>query len=252
MAGADMIRSAELRAVTTEFKEYKTAVNNFQLKYNGLPGDLPDAGAYWGYASGGAAGPCNNPESDTGTDTQTCDGNGNGRIGCLACTTSYEGLRVWQHLANAGLIEGSYTGVDPDGGSDGDVLDHFVGENAPVAGIGDNVGWALDHQGSFVTGSASVFHVDYGHALQIGREDGNLRPHFGFLTPAEAYNIDTKIDDGQPGRGKMLAKLTDANDSCTETAPGADDAVDGDEFDAVYQVSHEGQACAIAFPKVVE
>jgi|GEM_PF-3995865 len=40
VAGAAMIRAAELRALITEQEQYKTAVNTFRDKYLGLPGDL--------------------------------------------------------------------------------------------------------------------------------------------------------------------------------------------------------------------
>src|SRR4051794_31617755 len=105
MAGRQMVRAAELRSVMSDLSKYQTTVNTFREKYQGLPGDMKNAESYWGTASGGC------PDG-AGTGTQTCNGNGNNQVeGITSVADPYETFRFWQHLANAGLVEGQYTGV---------------------------------------------------------------------------------------------------------------------------------------------
>lgn len=107
LAGQSLIRASELRAVSTEINRYQTARYTFRDKYFALPGDMRNATSFWGNADTGAmGGECAAPLTDAGTGTQTCNGDGSGRM-----DLALEERRVWQHMANAGLIEGSYSGV---------------------------------------------------------------------------------------------------------------------------------------------
>ena len=58
-------------------------------------------------------------------------------------------------------------------------------------------------------------------------------PYNSVLKPEEAWNIDTKIDDGQAGRGKVMGRVA-AN--CTSAATGAD-------FSATYLLTQTGLTC---------
>jgi prepilin-type N-terminal cleavage/methylation domain-containing protein len=40
LVGRDLIEAARIRQQITEIEQFKTAVNTFRIKYNGLPGDL--------------------------------------------------------------------------------------------------------------------------------------------------------------------------------------------------------------------
>ncbi|MFZ4541492.1 MAG: type II secretion system protein [Rickettsiales bacterium] len=104
LSGQSLIRAAELRAVSTEYSRYVTAVQTFRDKYFQLPGDMNSATTFWGTAAVGAA--C---ATTIGSGTQTCNGNGDGWLD-NGYVNSNENFRYWQHLANAGLIEGAYTG----------------------------------------------------------------------------------------------------------------------------------------------
>jgi len=52
LTGQNLIRAAELRAVTTEFNAYQTAANTFKDKYFAIPGDMTNATDFWGSAGG--------------------------------------------------------------------------------------------------------------------------------------------------------------------------------------------------------
>lgn len=106
LGGQSLIRAAEMRSVSTEYQRYIAATQTFRDKYFSLPGDMASATQFWGAAHATPA-TC---VTTQGTGTQTCNGDGNGRV--LPSTGSAEHVRYWQHLANTGLIEGTYTGVD--------------------------------------------------------------------------------------------------------------------------------------------
>ena len=106
LAGQNLIRASELRAVITEFQNYNTAVNTFRDKYFALPGDMRNATAFWGDQATGTES-CSDGSVPDGT-PGTCNGDGNGNITSAAGVIEY--LRFWQHLSLSGLIEGSYTG----------------------------------------------------------------------------------------------------------------------------------------------
>lgn len=130
LSGRALIRAAELRNITTEFSEWQTALNTFKTRYNALPGDMPNATSFWGNAATGASsGQCAAPLTDAGTGKQTCNGDGNMKIqytwkGALR-TDLHEAFRFWQHLQNAGLIAGGYTGTAPAGTAT------YTGSNSP-------------------------------------------------------------------------------------------------------------------------
>jgi prepilin-type N-terminal cleavage/methylation domain-containing protein len=232
LTGQNLIRAAELRAAVTEYQRYSAAIQTFRGKYMALPGDMTNAEAFWGSMPTGTC-----PYASGGTGTQTCSGDGDGIIsagGSAGANLSNERFTLWQHLANAGLIEGTYTGIAGPGGT----LDSVYGENVPGSRISNAV-WFADADG----GSTSVyFDIDYRNSLLLGVDSssGNNRPNSAVMTPAEAWGIDKKIDDGQPARGKLVAGIYA---TCT-------DAADQDDLDAAYLLDSTATACNLVFPRL--
>ena len=129
LAGQSLIRAAELRTVTNDFTRYVTATHTFRDKYFSIPGDMTNATKFWGAADPTPA-TCRALTTPS-TGTATCDGNGNGTILTPGdATTFFEMHRFWQHLAHAGLIEGTYTGVTAVAAQPGKVI---PGTNAPLS-----------------------------------------------------------------------------------------------------------------------
>jgi prepilin-type N-terminal cleavage/methylation domain-containing protein len=161
LTGQNLIRAAELRSVTTEFQNYQTAVMTFRDKYFALPGDMPNATDFWGSAGGsGALG--DGCEAGANSGTATCNSDGNGIVttrGTSADSEFNEPFMFWQHLVNAGLIEGSYTGKAGAGG----VGHHVIGENAPASKFG-SAGWTS----SWWNPVASHWQVPAANAFYIG------------------------------------------------------------------------------------
>lgn len=216
LTGQDLIRASELNSIMADVNKYKTAVSTFRTKYNGLPGDIRNATSYWGTASGG----CPN---GAGSGTQTCNGDGNGRI----ANGNSESYRAWQQLSNAGLVPGNYTGVYS-------TLYYFNwGTNAPAAKI-PNAGFVLSDMGNF--SSTYWFASNYNHIIEIG---GGATSQYSttVLTPAEAAAIDGKNDDGLPAFGTIMT-LTSNYWACASTAVAST---------AVYVVSTTTPTCNLLF-----
>ncbi len=220
LVGRDMIRAAELRSIVTDKDRIQTAVNLFQQKYLGLPGDLINATSFWGPMT-------NCTTTASGTGTQTCNGNGDGMIGWGNTSGySYEMLSFWQHLSNSGLIEGKYTGVWS--GTSGSA-------NQELAGKIKNTTWSSFFFGNIVLANTNWFEGQYGNVLNLFL--GNLSPVL--ISPSEMWNIDKKIDDGLPGLGNVVSGESNANCNTTTIASTAE-----------YNLIYTENACAPAFKKI--
>lgn len=230
LGGQSLIRSAELKSVLTDFSKYKSAVNQFREQYKGLPGDLSDAQDYWGVANATPATCVGTPSVGT---TATCNGDGDGNI--LPSPGSNESYRFWQHLANAGLIQGSFNGVATalDSGATSDK------KNSPSSKINNSQWFAWYWGTSAGDGSGGTFAGQYDNFLLMGAAAPNSWPGYGIITPEELYAIDSKIDDGKPATGSVMAFLWGG---CTLAANQNDSTAD-------YKLANKSVACAIIFPR---
>ncbi len=236
VAGASMIRAAELRAVITEHSQFNTAVNTFRDKYLGLPGDLRNAEAFWGSMTNcGAASP-------SATGTQTCNGDGNGAlVKPVAASQTGESFMFWQHLANAELIVGTYSGIA------GTVqeFDADIGVNVPASKL-SGAGWSIENRDNTSGTLTASFQLNFGNGYIFGAETtswGSQNYTRGrVLTPKEAWGIDKKIDDGKPAQGKLT--IDDAFSVCTTATTNT-----SADFDAEYSLDSNDVACSLRFIK---
>lgn len=240
LAGQSLIHAAELRSVSNEFTSYKTALNAFREKYNALPGDMPNAVRFWGAADGGTA-----DGSDATCDavttaavgTETCNGNGNrwigGHMGDWEVPTEW--FRAWQQMKNAGLVEGNFSGVA--GPIDG--WDCVIGVNVPRSRY-PGAGWTLMGEGA-VPDDAAWFGGNYGHMLIFGSQQpgGAVTTGDPVLKPEDAFNIDTKMDDGKPGTGLIRTHKNGHIPDCV----AADDEN--------YLLSGQTNGCYLFFTNVI-
>lgn len=200
LSGQSLIRASELRAVTTEYDRYRTAIQTFRGKYFGLPGDLNNATSFWGY-TGGAG--CTNNSGTAAVSPGTCDGNGDGILRYATVPgQSGEPYQGWRHLALAGLIEGSYTGMSTAPGLPfPEAVEYAIGVNCPESKI-RTVGWGMSYFDALAAAHIGVYNQNYLNWFNIGKND-TYWTDAPFLKPEEAWNIDNKIDDGMPARGNM-------------------------------------------------
>ena len=203
----------------------------FKDQYGGLPGDIIDATDYWGTDS--VIG-CTYTTSGTRVPRkETCNGNGDGAV---TGTGNVEAFRFWQQLANAGFIEGTYTGVAGSASAVASNTDSSVGFNVPAAAI-SRAGFSFYYVASWGA-NASYFEGNYGNQLYFGREYGTSFTYGLVLTPREASVIDLKIDDGRPAIGNLRTGKSPINPNCTTT-----DVVST----AVYNVAYTGIACGFFY-----
>jgi len=238
LAGQSLIRAAELRAVSTEYSRWVAATQTFRDKYFALPGDMTNATAFWGAAdTSGAGGNCASPHTNAGTGTQTCNGNGDGRIGYASSTQAVmnETHRFWQHLANAGLIEGTFTGIASDG-----AYGHVAGSTNPRSKIRSTACWAAFRHRNPGEPAEDGSGIVYGNIMQVGVATAFncANPVF---RPEEAWNIDTKQDDGLPRQGSVITWQFGAN--CNTAAVISD-------LSATYRLDQSGTNCAISFVRL--
>jgi hypothetical protein len=137
-------------------------------------------------------------------------------------------------LALAGLIEGTYTGNSGSGGTQHCAL----GTNCPRSKF-SNGGWGASYWvNASPTASPYNFYYDYGNNLRFGSEFPNSTPGNPVLKPEEAWNIDTKLDDGRPGSGRIVPNWQ----NCTT-------AVDAANVDASYALTTSVAQCCLWFAK---
>ncbi len=213
LAGQSLIRASELRAVSTEYQRYITATQTFRDKYFAIPGDFRDATRFWARMAGTAD--CVTNSSAATNASGSCDGNGNGLLTYAAASESGEVFHYWRQLALAGLVEGTYTGVAGSGFG----AHSIIGTNVPRSKLG-NAGWSVDGVQAPAAGNASFFATDYGNVFFFGTNTANNVTAAGAIKPEEAWNIDTKMDDGRPAYGAVMTGKLGATfvNACATTA----------------------------------
>jgi prepilin-type N-terminal cleavage/methylation domain-containing protein len=214
LAGRELLHTAELRAVVTEIKEYKVAVDNFVTQYEGLPGDMDNATDFFGSGA-------------------TANGDGDQKI------EVNEYFTAWDQLALAKMVPGFYSGT----GSEAD-----IGTNVPpvvnLAAAGYSLAWQASPgptDGAGVDGWRDRLnrYFSYNYILMAGEKSSSKLLQDSVLSGGDAYFIDSKIDDGQPDFGKVLAQNGDGESGCT--------SVTDPKSDGEYSFSSSTKTCRMYF-----
>lgn len=197
LVGQDLIKAATLRSATAQLDKIDAAANTFRNKYNALPGDLPHPDAFFA--------------SITGFDATAATaglGNGDGAVQSITtadalCSTSAcisgEAAIFWYELANAGLITDPITNVS----MDFDALDaaNAINDSSiPQSKLG---------KGARITVNAAAGRNYYVLGNPGTATTAGVATWTAGLTGIDAFNLDTKVDDGVPTTGK-LRSLDDA------------------------------------------
>ncbi|MFO0110492.1 MAG: type II secretion system protein [Alphaproteobacteria bacterium] len=233
LAGQSLIRAAELRSIATDYQRYTTATQTFRDKYFALPGDMPDATAFWGTDPGG----CPGTNATPSVDARTCSGDGDGNIDGDGSEANFEGFRYFQHLANAGLIEGKYTGVSA---SAVNGFSGVIGQNLPISKLSNASFYVLWRNPSFV-GNATEFAGNHGNSMFFGSiASATSHPGAAVMRPEEVWNIDVKLDDGRPGYGSVLTRQYA---TCADASSASD-------FDCDYRLDVTTISCGVHFRRM--
>ena len=192
LGGQNMLRAARVKSTVADLARYQEAAKYFKDRFKLLPGDLTNATNLWGSA-GGTGSDTTCYDTSTSGSIRTCNGNGNSRIDSYG-----ETFRFWQHLTNAQMIEGNFTGTKGSAS-----FDHDVGSNCPATKV-TNVGIGITYSASSLA-SATQFDVVPNNYFVVGAETAGALLTTGAFSPTEMRNIDEKSDDGAPGQGTIIA-----------------------------------------------
>jgi prepilin-type N-terminal cleavage/methylation domain-containing protein len=207
IAGKSLIRAGTVKSAVIHMQRYSAAIQTFRDQYNALPGDMTNATNYWGVAGGNGSGRDTACYSTVSTNTATCNGNGNGHVYLsdgVADLSAPEWYRGWQHLANAGLITGHFTGT-----AAGAPRMAMAGINIP-AGPMDNSGFTYMSYYAPHNGDITWFAGDYTGIMLGSSSSVGVETSDPILAPGEASILDIKFDDGRPATGliRMNKSLT--------------------------------------------
>jgi prepilin-type N-terminal cleavage/methylation domain-containing protein len=186
LTGKALMESSAIRSLVAKVNEYKGAIRQFELDYDGLPGDIKDASSYF---------------------SGVADGDGNEKVDSETSNEPFEAVR---QLVSAEMItvKGTLTGLWGTG---------FV---AASSGVSGNVPYAVK---DFLIYIRCCSTTDYARSLAFNNHiavfaiNSNDDYRDGILTPLEAYEIDTKIDDGLPDYGFVGASAGYAGGYSTTT-----------------------------------
>lgn len=194
LVGQDLIKAAELRATISQLEKYNAAVNTFRTKYNGVPGDLVNASTFG--------------LNTTGITTAE---NGNGLLARAAGNATYddETAAFFRHLTQANMISEPVTGTD------------FTAAN--VAAIGSYAPTSKYGRGVRIL-AATASGLNYFYLANVSVAAGVLT-FSDALSPLDAFNVDSKMDDGNPTTGIASAVTDLATADGGVAAPAAGDCV---------------------------
>jgi len=250
LIGQDLISAAAGRAQIAQIEKYNTAVNVFQGKYGGLPGDLALSSAtQFGFVTNGCDGSYGNRDGNGVITGFQNTGFQQDQDQFLAETGMF-----WEDLSSAGLIDGTFpnNGATPRDCSSGyPVITltpglNYVGDFIPAGKIG--YGTFL-----YVYPDSADAQNWYGLSAVTGTGGGG-----GFILMSNpsipviaAYNIDKKIDDGLPTSGQVTANYsTNRTITASPNAASPSSTTCYDTTSNQYSTSQNGGGapnCAISF-----
>ena len=193
VGGQSLVQQAKLRGLISDIKKYELAINTFKLEYDGIPGDFRRAADF-------GIGPSGNG------DKQIINGN-----------TDHEDVHLLVHLKNAGIYEGPY--FDSPGiliGVNVPTIDYdgFISLYPHYAGVSKVVG-----PNNMGTSQTPLYQDHSGNVIMVGETSNRVtkqgRLWTGFLSVKDASSIDSKMDDGEPGTGRLIVSGTHNITTCT-------------------------------------
>ena len=188
LVGQDMIKAAEIRSTVSQMDGFNTAVNTFRDKYRNIPGDIVSAdAARFGF-------------TDRSGEVGRGDGNRLLEAGLAGVRTlGFETGLFWRDLSQANLIGNNFSTAT-------DALPPAVNAGTvnawlPEAKIGQGHYFAISAQGG----------RNFYNIAQVTAASGAGVYTLGTaMTPQTAFNIDQKMDDGNPVTGTVVATYNTA------------------------------------------
>ncbi len=194
LVGQDLIKAAEIRATISQVEKYNASVNTFRNKFNAMPGDMLQANA----AAFGLLSLSNAAMTGQGDGNALIEGGSTNGINGIG-----ETLGFWRHLSEANLIDGSF-------GSNGN--GNIVPSTGLLTSNVTNVDQSLPaskitpRQYFIVYANGGLNYFQLSPVTSITAATGAYNFGTSAIAPLTAVNIDTKIDDGMPNTGSIIAR----------------------------------------------
>jgi len=194
LKGQQLITNAQITATVAQIKAIDAATTSFKDQFATVPGDMANPTAR--IPNCPAVGACGNV------------GNADGRVGAasisFAAVPAGEQIGYWAQLSADGLL----TGITPNTAA---MTITGWGQYAPaskITGGGFDVGWNAGGAASLNAIEDNTAVTNAGEYLALHGTAGAIvgaAAADSFLTANQADRIDTKIDDGSPNTGTVVA-----------------------------------------------
>lgn len=202
--GANLLDVTKRSSIISDMRKYAEAYDSFKEKYRTPPGD------YTGKIIG------------SNTYGENCTGNGDGYIN-YGGSNAVEKYCAWYQMAEAGFVEGNYTGQ--------------AAKSVPLGPYTNTYYTITD----YVLPSTNYGNVD---AIILGRyRSAGALFDGGVLKPEQAYKIDEKLDNVAPLNRRLWAFHGSDKASTTCINYTADGNYDND----TYNLSSTDEACYIIY-----
>ena len=198
LAGQSLIRSARLQNDIGKFNKLDGSINTFNLRYNGLPGDLANAASFF---TGGAQ------------PAQVTNGNGDGMVGCatlaVAADPNYVGSgatnAVCTNVATTNELAEAYDQLAASGMVELGQYDETANASNAI-----NVGILASRTagGIVLYGNGGQNFVRFGVASNTGAS--TLLMTTALFTPEQVSFIVNKLDDNNAINGLVTSALVAA------------------------------------------
>jgi len=184
IGGSKLISNAKINNLIKEIAMYQQQIVVFKKKYGYLPGQMPNAREYHSHLTNGAGlDHYYHPNEEDIREKVT------------------ENFKIFDHLHAFGLSD-----FKPSNSSPNQIK---VGVNVPASSGFKEIGfsfYSLDYGERYDRNTQSAeFPEYYNNVMVIGRHKTNSYTVGKFLTGAQAFKIDSKIDDGIPSTGRIYA-----------------------------------------------
>jgi prepilin-type N-terminal cleavage/methylation domain-containing protein len=205
LKGQELIANAQVAATVAQVKAFDAATTTFRDMFDAMPGDMATPNTRLPNCT---AVPC----STAGDGDRRVEGTA---ADPFSAAPGGELLPFWAQLNAADLV----SGIDPNRGN-------VWGGTMPAAKIGGGFVAGYWVGNALMTGQGTnglAANVRAGHYLALHNNvNGPMLANSGFLTANQAFRIDSKLDDGVPSSGSVMAAGIPAgpNGCATAAAPG--------------------------------
>ena len=227
LVGQDLIKAAQIRATVAQMEKYDSAVNAFRGKYNGMPGDLNNPNNFFSSITNDGDNGCGDGDGLIEA-TATCSATASVIATPLPSSFGGENAMFWGQLTLANLIQEASTTT-----SYSDTL-AVSDSTMPAAKMGKA-------RMNVVASNGLNFYV---MASLSGTAAAAVIPTVAYaLTPIEAFQIDSKKDDGNPATGTVISVATGTTAIHTAANSGGGACYNGTAYNSG---SVTGAQCALS------